>query len=68
MTLTRDQRVIRDYAAGRADYREDAIAAYRRMLRVNEERDVFMDFMGEVDNPVPDLALRARYRIEVLRR
>ena len=57
------KRVIRGYAAGRNDYRDLAISAYRSALRDGEPTDTpWMLFMAEIDCPVPDLALRARYR------
>lgn len=62
-----DKLLIREVAAGRSIHREAAIAAYRTALRAGESRNnPYMLFMSEVDNTVPDLALRATYRRQVL--
>ncbi len=64
-----DRDVIRQYAGGKFALREEAVLAYRKELRNpsgNRTQDPHMKFMAEVDNEVPDLALRARYRQEVL--
>ena len=60
--------------AGKSDpaLREQAIAAHRAMLaRVRlagspPYGDPYYEFMREIDTPVPDLGLRARYRQLVL--
>jgi len=55
------------FAAGDNSRRDDAIAAYRRIITVAGARgDAFRDFMAEVDNPSPDLALRSAYRRRLL--
>ncbi len=66
--MTEEQRsaIIR-YANGERDLRDEAIAAYRDSVRRygRSHLDALQNFMSEVDNPVPDLALRARYRRQV---
>jgi hypothetical protein len=63
-----EKRVIEAFALGNQEFRDAAIEAHRRECRAtNEARGTLhMDFMSEVDNPVPDLALRARYRSALL--
>lgn len=64
-----DKRDIRDCARGIAGAKEKAVAIHRRYLRTHGLRhgDPFFDFMSEVDNPCPDLLLRATYRETVLK-
>jgi len=63
-----EKRVIEAFALGNQEFREAAINVHRRECRAtNQARGTpHMDFMAEVDNPVPDLALRARYRSALL--
>jgi hypothetical protein len=65
-----DKSDIKACAAGVQGARDKAIAAYRASLRVHGIRlgDPYFNFMSEIDNPCPDLSLRARYRIDVLKR
>lgn len=59
---------INDLARGMTGTLGQAIQAYRRVLKARgvECRDPHFQFMSEVDNPCPDLGLRARYRAAVL--
>ena len=59
-------RTIRDFAAGDRSLFDAAVAASRELLRGGFRNNPHVRFMGEVDTPSPDLALRARYRKEVL--
>jgi hypothetical protein len=63
-----DKRDIRDCARGIAGSKEKAIAVHRASMRVHGMRsgDPYFDFMSEVDNPCPDLMLRARLRAKIL--
>jgi len=56
--------VIKKFAEGDTSERDRAIEIYRDFLTRNGGRgkSAFMNFMSEVDNPVPDLALRNTYR------
>lgn len=64
-----DKKVIELFASGQKDLRPKAISAYRRSLRADGLKHdcVHQRFMSEIDTPVPDLGLRSRYRMEVLR-
>lgn len=54
-----DKRVIVAFAKGDKSRRDEAIAIHRNHLtEICPEND----FMGEIDNPCPDLALRHFYR------
>lgn len=69
--MTRAERcVIREFAdRGGEALREMAIEIYRRQLREPTgpiHGNPFIDFMREIDNGVPDLALRYRARRAVL--
>jgi hypothetical protein len=67
--FTKDERAaIGDLARGMTGTLGHATEAYRRVLRVRGvcRRDPYFNFMSEVDNPVPDLDLRAHYRAAVL--
>lgn len=59
---------IGDLARGMTGTLGHAIAAYRRVLKTHgtRRRDPHFNFMSEVDNPCPDLGLRAHYRSAVL--
>lgn len=59
-----DKAVISDLAHGMTGVLAQAIAIHRASLRIHGLRhgDPYFDFMSEVDNPCPDLGLRARYR------
>jgi hypothetical protein len=61
--------IIREFAGGNKAYRDEAISIYRRHISANGlcHGDPYCDFMSEVDNPCPDLGLRARYREAVLK-
>jgi hypothetical protein len=64
-----DKNTIRNFARGYGGFRSDAIAIHRASMRIHGLRhgDPFFDFMSEIDNPCPDLMLRARYRDAVLK-
>jgi hypothetical protein len=63
-----EQAAIGDLARGMTGTLGQATSAYRRVLKKRGVgvRDPFFQFMSEVDNPCPDLGLRARYRAAVL--
>lgn len=68
-----DKSIIYNYASTQrfgqenAGLREAAIAAHRRNIeRVGVRGNIYQMFMAEVDNPVPDLALRNTYRATLL--
>lgn len=64
---TADRELIERFAAGETSLREAAIEAFRRNIpAVGIRGDECMMFMSEIDSPMPDLALRARYRRAVL--
>jgi hypothetical protein len=62
-----EKAVIKAFACGDKAKRDEAIAIHRDNLRKYGPmpRDPFENFMSEIDNPCPDLALRARYRKQV---
>lgn len=62
-----EKAVIQAFACGDKTKRDEAIVIHRRNLRKygSMPRDPFENFMSEIDNPCPDLALRARYRKQV---
>ena len=63
-----DKSVIEQFASGASGLRASAIEAHRRNIpAVGVRGNVHMRFMAEVDNPVPDLVLRARYREDLLK-
>ncbi len=68
--MTKEERlIIREFARGGDALRERAIEIYRRRLREPigpVHGNPYYDFMREIDNAVPDLALRARARRAVL--
>lgn len=59
-----EKEIIRRFADGNEACREAAITIYRKYIphlgAYGSTPE--MNFMSEVDNPVPDLALRATYR------
>ena len=62
-----EKAVIKAFASGDKTKRDEAIAIHRDNLARygSMPRDPFQNFMSEIDNPCPDLALRARYRKQV---
>lgn len=61
-----DKQVIIDFAQGSEQLREAAIAAHRRNIPIVGVRgNDCQRFMAEIDNPSPDYALRAAYRVIV---
>lgn len=64
----KDKATIADLARGMTGVLGQAIAIHRASMRVHGVRhgDPYFDFMSEVDNPCPDLGLRARYRQAVV--
>ena len=55
--------LFRQHALGAPDLRDAAIARFRQLLQEGVTTDhPAMQYMSEVDNPVPDLALRGRLR------
>lgn len=62
-----DAAVIRAFAAGDQSQRNHAITIHRSWAPVIGVRGTpEQDFMAEIDNPCPDLVLRARYRAALL--
>jgi hypothetical protein len=62
-----DHVIIRRFAGGSLSFRDAAIAVYRRHLATLGPRgNAGMEFMAEIDNSAPDIALRATYRNRVL--
>lgn len=63
-----DKEDIKACARGEQGAKARAVAAFRASLRIHGLRhgDPYFDFMSEVDNPCPDMTLRARYRQAVL--
>lgn len=64
-----ERRIIILFAHGDRTLRDSAIAIHRDSMRKYGlmRNDPIFDFMSEVDNPCPDLNLRARYRAQVKR-
>lgn len=64
-----DKAVIGDLAKGMTGVLPQALSIHRSSVRIHGLRhgDPYFDFMSEVDNPCPDLGLRARYRAAVLK-
>jgi len=62
-----EKAVIKAFACGDKTKRDEAIAIHRDNLRKygSMPSDPFENFMSEIDNPCPDLALRAKYRKQV---
>lgn len=62
-----DMDVIARFAAGDRSLRAAAIEIHRRYIPTLGVRgEPHQDFMAEIDHPVPDLTMRARYRSLVL--
>lgn len=63
-----DREIIKRFASGDKSLREHAISAYRRARRhgVYPESEPAMGFMHEIDNTVPDLAMRAILRKKLM--
>lgn len=62
-----DQAIVARFAAGEPALREQVIAIHRRYnLTVGPRAGAHQQFLAEVDNVVPDLMLRAKYRQTVL--
>ena len=64
-----EKATIKAFALGDKSLRDDAISIYRDNLRKYgiSPQDPFFNFMSEMDNPCPDLNLRARYRGAIIR-
>lgn len=64
----RDRGIIQAFAGGDKSQREPALAIYRKALGAGRPAagNPYLSFMSEIDNDVPDLALRALYRQAVL--
>lgn len=59
--------IITGFAKGDLGVKDEAIAIYRRHRWTSDPwANIYLGFMSEVDTPVPDLALRARYRGSIL--
>jgi len=66
MTSAEKTTILR-FAAGDSGLRNQAIEIYRSCFRAGEGRtSPEMRFMSEIDTPVPDLALRATARKELI--
>ncbi|RUW56842.1 hypothetical protein [Mesorhizobium sp. M8A.F.Ca.ET.021.01.1.1] len=62
-----DKIAIAAYASGIDSFITSALLGFRRSLEAGEPIEgPYMLFMSEVDSPVPDLALRAKYRQMVI--
>lgn len=65
--ITEDEKeIIQHFAMGEIHLRKDAIEIHRRNLPDNQTPEML--FMSEIDNPCPDLILRARYRDEICKK
>ncbi len=59
--------VIRKFAAGDETMKREAISIYRNNIPLLGVRGTLeMQFMSEYTHPVPDLALRNKYRIRLI--
>jgi hypothetical protein len=67
--MTKNEReVIINFAKGQVALRKEAIGIFLKYLGVGRCMDILeMRFMSEISNPCPDLALRSKYRKELLR-
>lgn len=61
--------VIERFATSEPELRDEAIRIHRNQIAWRRARglplphgDIHFDFMSEIDNPCPDLILRAMYR------
>jgi hypothetical protein len=62
-----DMTTIKRLAEGDQSCREEAIAIYRQFIaKHGRTNNVFINYVSEVDNVVPDLGLRGRYREYVI--
>lgn len=61
----KEKQVIRAFAAGYVGLRDQAIRIHRKYVGSDRE-SLEQLFMREVDNPSPDLGLRAKFRRELL--
>ena len=62
-----EREVILQFARGKTELREEAIAIFRRNLRlVGPRGTIEMEFMAEIDHPSPDFNLRDIYRRRLL--
>jgi hypothetical protein len=60
---TEEKAVIKRLAEGDQSAREQSIQIYRAFIQeFGRCNNLFINFVSEVDNKVPDLSLRARYR------
>lgn len=66
-------KVVYDFAGGDNSLRDQAVELFRQWLSTHglailatSERPLWVRFMSEVDNPVPDLALRGSLRSQLL--
>jgi len=60
--------IIRKFAEGNVQLKDEAIRIHRAYMSILGVRGtVEQRFMAEVDSPVPDLALRAQYRDQLLK-
>jgi hypothetical protein len=69
--MTEDEkRIIISFARGQRALRDEAVAIYRRHVHdwVNggDPKCPYMGFLSEVDNPCPDLGLRAHHRAALI--
>ncbi|WP_315922296.1 hypothetical protein [Mesorhizobium sp. SP-1A] len=66
--LTNDEiDVITRFAKGDRAVKDEAIAIYRKHRWTSDPwANIYLGFMSEVDTPIPDLALRARYRDSIV--
>lgn len=66
--LTNDEiDVITRFAKGDFAVKDEAVAIYRKHRWTSDPwANIYLGFMSEVDTPVPDLALRARYRDSIM--
>lgn len=59
--------IITRFARGDLEAKDEAIAIYRRHRWTSDPwANIYLGFMSEVDTPVPDLALRARFRDSIM--
>lgn len=66
MTET-EKKTILAFARGDRTLRDEAIAIHRQHLQaIGPRGNAYMEFMAEVDNPLPDFNLRSTYRRRLL--
>ena len=63
-----EKRIIRRYAEKDWSVEDLAIGIYNRYVPIlgPHGKNIYMNFMSEATNPVPDLSMRAIYRRQVL--